>query len=137
MKDMNNNYSSVEIIERVKIIDERGWFLKIITGFENNIDEKLGEIYCVYSENGFSRGGHYHLIAKEWFTLIQGKCLLEIFNIDTNEKNLLYLNHNTPQTIYVPPRFAHRFKSIGNEPFLIVAYTNTIYNRSDTININF
>lgn len=133
MKNINPISDSIKIIDRNCITDSRGWFLKVITGNEEFIQSHVGEVYIVSALPGESRGGHYHLKALEWFTLIQGKANLLLEDIVTHEKLKLTLDVNRPQTIMVPPNIAHCFENANNEPFLVVAYTNEQYNPTDTL----
>ena len=137
MTDIKPLAERIEIIPRKKIEDNRGWFLKVITGKEKGLPSYTGEIYTVYSENGASRGGHYHIQATEWFTLLQGKAKLELYDILSNERLTIKLDIDDPYTIRVPPNVAHRFDAINNANFLIMAYTDFLYNPSDTIIQNF
>ena len=137
MKDTKVLAERIEVIPRSKIEDKRGWFLKIITGHEKKLPNYTGEVYSVWSENGSSRGGHYHLKATEWFTLIQGKSELELFDIKTNEKLTILLDSMNPQTIVVPTGIAHIFHAIDNQPFLLLAYTDMLYSPQDTVPVNF
>ena len=70
MKDTRPLKNRISVIPRNKIVDHRGWFLKVINGTETGLPPFTGEVYVVYSEHGSSRGGHYHFQATEWFTLI-------------------------------------------------------------------
>ena len=45
MDDMYPLTERIKIIERHLIADERGWFLKVITGTEDNIPSHTGEVY--------------------------------------------------------------------------------------------
>jgi dTDP-4-dehydrorhamnose 3,5-epimerase-like enzyme len=127
----------IEIICRNRLADSRGWFLKVITGNENGLPSFTGEIYTVYSENGASRGGHYHIQATEWFTLLQGKSKLELFDTQTKETLTLLLDACDPKTVVVPPNVAHRFVAVEKQPFLLIAYTDLLYNPEDTIPLNY
>ncbi|MGM1057002.1 MAG: WxcM-like domain-containing protein [Bacteroidota bacterium] len=137
MTNIKSLSERIEIIPRKKIEDSRGWFLKAITGLEKGLPEYTGEIYTVYSENGASRGGHYHKDATEWFTLLIGKSRLELKDLNSNELMTIELDANTPITIVIPPNIGHRFDAIANHPFLLLAYTNKLYKPTDTINIIF
>ena len=55
------------IINRRLIADERGWFLKAITGTEEGIPSHTGEVYLTMGKPGQAKGGHYHPEAVEWF----------------------------------------------------------------------
>ena len=71
----------IKIIPRRLIKDERGWFLKVITGTEDNIPDHTGEVYLTMGKPGQTKGGHYHPKAVEWFTLISGKAVLKLEDV--------------------------------------------------------
>ena len=133
MTDIKPLSERIEIIPRKRLEDSRGWFLKVITGKENGLPPYTGEIYAVFSENGASRGGHYHIQATEWFTVLQGKSKLALYNVHTHEKLTILLDSDEPKTILVPPNVAHRFDAVNDEPFLLLAYTDKLYKSDDTI----
>ncbi len=125
--------SKIEIIKRNKIEDHRGWFLKVITGTENNLGKTIGEFYVTVAQPNQSKGGHFHPIANEWFTLLKGSCVLELIDIETKEYFSLELNENNPQTIFVPNRLAHNFKNNSASEFILLAYSDSLYDSKDTI----
>lgn len=133
----------MSIIEKIKIIDRRlltdnrGWFLKVIDGNEDALPKFTGEIYVTNAKIGEAKGGHYHIKASEWFTLITGKCDLILIDINTNEKCLLKLSSECPQTIFVPSGIAHLFVNKGVTEFILIAYTDQLYNPSDTVPFDF
>lgn len=137
MTDIKPLPERIEIIQRKRIEDSRGWFLKTITGLEKGLPNHTGEIYTVYSENGAPRGGHYHKEATEWFTLLVGKSRLELKDINTNELMTIDFDASNPITIVIPPYVAHRFDAISDISFLLQAYTNKLFDPSDTIAIDF
>ena len=125
--------NKIEIISRNRIEDHRGWFLKVITGTENHLSPTLGEFYVTVAQSNQSKGGHYHPIAKEWFTLLKGSCVLESIDIETKEYISLELNENQPQTIFVPNNIAHNFKNNSASEFILLAYSDILYNPTDTL----
>lgn len=126
----------IEIIERKKLGDSRGWFLKVIDGKEKGLPSHTGEIYLTHA-SGIDqvRGNHYHPKAKEWFTLLEGKAELKLKDMETDECHSIRLNAKTPQTIVIPPNVAHAFVNTQEEPFLLLAYTDVLYDPSDTITV--
>ena len=76
----------IQLITRKILADNRGWFLKVIDGKEENLPNYTGEIYFTNASPGQSKGGHYHLKASEWFTLINGICDLHLVDVETGEK---------------------------------------------------
>lgn len=137
MKNIYNISEKIQIIQRQKLIDSRGWFLKVITGKEKNLPDFTGEIYLVSSTGGASRGGHYHKKATEWFTIFQGESILKLFDINTKEKFEIKVNNLKPITIVVPPYIAHRFDAVDKNPFSLIAYTDKHYEAEDTIEFEF
>lgn len=125
--------SKIKIIERKKIQDSRGWFLKVINGLEENIPAHTGEIYLTNATQGESKGGHYHEKANEWFTLVTGKCELKLNDISTGEKISIVLSSDIPQTVYVPNHIAHIFVNHSVEDFILLAYSDQLYLPEDTI----
>ena len=121
----------VKVISKTYINDSRGWFLKMLTGDEHQINIK-GEIYVTSAKPGETKGGHFHEIAKEWFCLIKGKAKLHLEDINNKNYTCILLDSNKPETIYVPPNIAHEFENIGKQDFILIAYTNIQYQASDT-----
>lgn len=137
MIDIKPLAKKIEIIQRKRIDDSRGWFLKAITGLEKGLPNHTGEVYIVSSKDGAARGGHYHKQATEWFTLLTGSARLEMKDIRTNETMVITLSALKPVTIVVPTYIAHRFDTIRNEEFMLLAYTDFLYKPDDTIELEF
>lgn len=123
----------IKIIPRSLIKDERGWFLKAITGMEENIPDHTGEVYLTMGKPGQTKGEHYHPKALEWFTLISGKTLLKLEDVRTHEKMQLEICFEDAITVFVPNGVAHAWENIGIENFILLAYTTLQYDPADTI----
>lgn len=123
----------IKIIPRKLIHDDRGWFLKVIDGKEENLPKQTGEIYITNAKEGKAKGGHYHKKASEWFTLLAGSCDLLLVDIETNEKMVIELSDNEPKTIYVPNGVAHIFINKLKSDFMLLAYSDLLYDPNDTI----
>lgn len=132
--------NKIKIYPRKRIEDHRGWFLKTIHGNEDFIPSQTGETYVTVAYPGEMKGGHYHLIANEWFTLIMGKCTLKLVDIATFEKYEIILDAQSPVTIFVPSGIAHAFYNDeyqGTQNFVLLAYTSCLFDPKDTIIYNF
>lgn len=123
----------IRIIPRKLIKDDRGWFYKAITGTEEDIPDHTGEVYLTYGKPGYVRGGHYHPLAKEWFTVIEGKAILKLVDIKTKEESEIQMQLCDAISVYVPNNIAHGFVSDGDCDFIVLAYTDRLYDSSDTI----
>ncbi|HEY9221974.1 MAG TPA: WxcM-like domain-containing protein [Lutibacter sp.] len=124
--------------KRNKIEDHRGWFLKVINGKETDLPKHTGEIYLTLAKPGEMKGGHYHPIANEWFTLIQGTCVLKLADVETKEYLEIELDSQEPVTVYVPCGIAHGFfNTCPKQDFILIAYSDELFDPSDTIPFNF
>ena len=133
---MSNLNERIATIKRVLLKDTRGSFLKVIDGDETDNPFKC-EVYITSAKPGESKGGHYHLKAREWFTLIKGNATLTVIDIETLEKSEISLSATNPETVYIPPGIAHNFFNDGDCDFILIAYTDVKYDPSDTISFNF
>lgn len=127
----------VRIIPRRLLGDDRGWFLKAITGKEEGLPGHTGEVYLTMGKQGQSKGGHYHLKAQEWFTVIVGNAKLKLIDIETKEQLEIEMALEKEITVYVPPGVAHIFENTGSDDFIVLAYTDVLYDPSDTIPYQF
>lgn len=127
----------VKIIPRRLIKDERGWFLKAITGTEERLTNRTGEVYLTMGKPGQSKGGHYHPKAQEWFTVIEGKAILKLEDVETKERKEIEMSLDSAQSVYVPNNVAHIFDNASDTDFIVLAYTDLLYDPSDTIAYKF
>lgn len=123
----------IKIIQRRLIKDDRGWFLKVITGVEEQLPNHTGEVYLTMGKPGQTKGGHYHPKALEWFTLVSGKASLKLEDVRTHEKMQLEIGFDDAITVFVPNGVAHAWENCGEEDFILLAYTDLLYDPADTI----
>ena len=132
-----SHIDKVQVIQRRLIADDRGWFLKAITGKEEGIPSHTGEIYLTMGKPGQAKGGHYHPEAVEWFTLIEGNAILRLEDIETHVKREIEMSLENAITVYIPNNVAHIVVNNSDKDFILLAYTDKLYNPADTIPYNF
>lgn len=126
----------VQIINRRLIADERGWFLKAITGTEEGIPNHTGEVYLTMGKPGHAKGGHYHPEAVEWFTIIQGSAVLKLEDMETHEYRDIEMSLEKAITVFIPNNVAHIVVNNSDKDFILLAYTDKLYDPKDTIPYN-
>ena len=119
----------VHVIQRRLITDDRGWFLKVITGTEEGIPSHTGEVYLTMGEPGQAKGGHYHPEAVEWFTIIDGSAVLKL----THERKDIEMSLEKAITVFIPNNVAHVVVNNSDKDFILLAYTDKLYDPKDTI----
>jgi dTDP-4-dehydrorhamnose 3,5-epimerase-like enzyme len=127
----------VRIIPRRLIADERGWFLKAITGTEEDIPAHTGEVYLTMGKPGQAKGGHYHPEAVEWFTIIEGSAILKLEDMETHERREIEMPFEKAQTVFIPNNVAHIVVNNSDKDFILLAYTDKLYDPADTISFKF
>lgn len=127
----------VRIIPRRLIADERGWFLKAITGTEEDIPSHTGEVYLTMGKPGQAKGGHYHPEAVEWFTIIEGSAILKLEDMETHERREIEMPFEEAQTVFIPNNVAHIVVNNSDKDFILLAYTDKLYDPADTISFKF
>lgn len=123
----------VRIIPRRLISDDRGWFLKAITGTEEYIPSHTGEVYLTMGKPGQAKGGHYHPEALEWFTVIEGEAILKLEDMDTHERRNIEMSLDKAISVFIPNNVAHVVVNNSDKDFILLAYTDKLYDPKDTI----
>ena len=123
----------VQIIPRRLITDERGWFLKAMTGTEYGIPSHTGEVYLTMGKPGQAKGGHFHPVAVEWFTIIEGEAMLKLEDMVTHERMDIEMSLEKAITVYIPNKVAHTVVNNSDKDFILLAYTDKLYDPADTI----
>lgn len=123
----------VAIIQRKLIADDRGWFLKAITGTEKDTPSHTGEVYLTMGKPGQAKGGHYHPEALEWFTIIEGNAVLKLEDIETHERLDIPMSLDKAITVFIPNNVAHIVVNNSDKDFILLAYTDKLYDPKDTI----
>ena len=124
---------SVHIINRRLIVDDRGWFLKAITGTEEGIPNHTGEVYLTMGKPSQAKGGHFHPEAVEWFTIIQGSAVLKLEDMETHERRDIEMSLDKAITVFIPNNVAHVVVNNSDSDFILLAYTDKLYDPKDTI----
>ena len=125
--------NKVHIINRRLIVDDRGWFLKVITGKEEGIPSHTGEVYLTMGKPGQAKGGHYHPEAVELFTIIEGSALLKLEDMETHERKDIEMSFEKAITVFIPNNVAHVVVNNSDKDFILFAYTDKLYDPKDTI----
>lgn len=107
--------------------------MKAITGTEEDIPSHTGEVYLTMGKPGQAKGGHYHPEAVEWFTIIEGSAILKLEDMETHERRDIEMPFEKAQTVFIPNRVAHIVVNNSDKNFILLAYTDKLYDPADTI----
>ena len=82
---------------------------------------------------GQAKGGHYHPEAVEWFTIIQGSAVLKLEDMKTHLRRDIEMSLDKAITVFIPNNVAHVVVNNSNCDFILLAYTDKLYDPKDTI----
>lgn len=123
----------ISVIDRKLFTDSRGWFLKVLTGFEEFLPNHTGECYMTMALPGEWRANHYHYNTSEWFTVFKGRAKVILEDIGTKERMEFILDEKSPKTLFVPANIAHVFVNISDkDEMMLLTYAENTYDPADT-----
>ena len=129
--------NKIRLIDRTLLKDERGWFLKVVTGKEDFLPAHIGEVYMTMANPSEWRANHYHPNTAEWFTVFRGEAKVILEDTITHERMEVILIGDKPQTLFVPSGIAHVFiNSSSQAEMLLVVYAENGYDPKDTVQYN-
>lgn len=108
-----------------KNTDARGTFVEIARA------NTSGQFSFSTTHSGITRGNHFHTRKVERFAVIQGKALIQLRKIDTNEVINYFLDGESPSFVDMPIWYTHNIKNIGEEELVTLFWINEPYNPED------
>lgn len=108
-----------------KNTDSRGSFVEIARA------NTSGQFSYSTTHTGITRGNHFHTRKAERFAVIQGKALIQLRKIDSDEVINYYLDGESPSFVDMPIWFTHNIKNIGDEDLITLFWINEPYNAED------
>ncbi len=112
-------------VKFTKHTDNRGSFVEITRA------QTSGQFSFSTTVPGITRGNHFHTRKAERFAVIQGKALIQLRRIGTDQKIDYYLDGNEPAYVDMPIWHTHNIKNIGEEELITLFWINEPYNPED------
>lgn len=105
--------------------DARGSFVEVI---------RLGvggQVSFSSTKPNITRGNHFHTRKIERFAVINGKALIQMRRIGTNEVLDFYMDGNDPSYVDMPIWYTHNITNIGDKVLYTIFWINEPYITSD------
>ena len=109
-----------------KTVDERGVF------FETIRSSNKGQYSCSTTLPGQIRGNHFHTRKIERFIVIQGKALIKMRKIDSNQIIQFEVDGKEPVYVDMPLWFTHNIENVGDKDLITLFWINEFYNKLNT-----
>jgi UDP-2-acetamido-2,6-beta-L-arabino-hexul-4-ose reductase len=108
-----------------KNTDNRGSFVEIVRA------NTSGQFSFSTTHPDITRGNHFHTRKAERFAVIQGKALIQLRKVDSDEVINYYLDGDKPSFVDMPIWYTHNIKNIGEEDLITLFWINEPYNAQD------
>lgn len=109
--------------------DERGWLAEIAT--QKDVDGLSGLILVTTAHPGKTKGNHYHKRKTEWYCVIQGRGLLEIKDLLSEEKTEIEIGEKNMVLVKISPNYLHSITNIGENEMILLSYVDEPFNEED------
>lgn len=105
--------------------DNRGTLYEIVK------QQKAGQIFFSTTKPGVTRGNHYHTRKMEKFYVVQGKAIIRLRRIGTDNIIEYKVCGDKPASIEMPIFYTHSIENIGNSDLLTLFWTNELFDPND------
>ena len=121
-------------IERaMKVRDERGDANFYDVDFRQLIKTPRDVIRAIKDWHGLDHDQESERRMDEWFTVVEGRALLELRDLATGERRDIELDAAEPRTVRVPAGLAHCIVNVGPGAMTAVAWATAEHDPDDVI----
>jgi len=103
--------------------DSRGWLTEILKSKE------FGQVFISKTHKGIVRGNHYHHTKVEKFIVIQGKAVIKLRKIDSEEVLEFNVTGDEAKVVDIPPGYTHSIENVGDEELITLFWANEIFDK--------
>ena len=117
------SYSAVDdfAIKALMRHDERGFFAELVKS------TCFGQISVSRTKPGVTRGNHWHNSKIEKFIVIEGRAVIRLRKVGTDEVLEYQVSGEELKVVDMPPGYTHSIQNIGDADVLTIFWANEIY----------
>jgi dTDP-4-dehydrorhamnose 3,5-epimerase len=134
---IKTNFKDLFIVKNKSFKDKRGYFKELAR--ENKIRKKFPFHVMSYSKKNVIRGLHIQTKDSQgkFISVIKGRIFDVAVDLRKNSKTFgesytCTLSENNSKSIFIPPGFAHGFKALDKENYIIYSCTKYRNEKSET-----
>lgn len=106
-----------------KQTDERGYLFELVKS------KSFGQIFISKTKPGITRGNHFHNLKNEKFCVIEGKAIIKLRHLLTNEIWEYAVDGQTPQVVNILPGYTHSITNTGNNELITLFWANEPFDK--------
>ena len=125
----------LQIKELRRHADERGYLMEILRR-DDPIFGGFGQVYVSLNYPGVVRAWHYHKKQNDFFCTVKGMAKVVLYDgregsPTKGEVQEFFLGEQNPILLKVPPGVLHGYKTVGDEPSLLLNFPDQLYDRQE------
>jgi dTDP-4-dehydrorhamnose 3,5-epimerase len=114
--------------------DERGFLMELLRSDDEHF-QRFGQAYASLNYPGVVRAWHWHEKQTDFWVVLSGMIKAACYDRRSDaptfgEVNEFFLGDNNRTMLIIPPGVAHGYKTIGDNPSLLVNFTTEPYDRN-------
>jgi dTDP-4-dehydrorhamnose 3,5-epimerase-like enzyme len=91
----------------------------------------FGQVYVFTAAPGAVKGNHYHTRKTEWFCVVWGEGVLELYERSTGQRESIVMNDKNPSVVRILPGVAHAMRNAGERDLVVLAYITEPFSAED------
>ena len=113
--------NNTRIVTAQKHSDERGWLVETIKAGSG------GQCFVSTTQQGITRGDHFHRRKVERFFVLQGKAKIQLRKLLTNEIISYHIDGENPAYIDIPTLHTHNITNVGEKELITLFWADEYY----------
>ena len=105
--------------------DERGWLAEFIKS------ESAGQVFISSTNQGYTRGNHWHNTKVEKFLVVSGEGRITLRKYETDEIIVYPVSDKKLTVVDMPTGYIHAIKNIGKKDLITLFWSSEILNKSE------
>lgn len=124
----------VQVIPLKAFADERGFLMEMLRSDDPHF-QKFGQAYLSLNYPGVIRAWHWHRLQTDFWVVARGMIKAACYDRrdgsgTCGEVNEFFMGDNNRVLLVIPKGVAHGYKTIGEEPSLLINFPTEPYDRS-------
>ena len=125
----------VEIKKLAPNVDERGYLMEILRT-DDPLFTRFAQTYISLNYPGVVRAWHYHKKQNDFFCTVRGMTKIVLYDMREDsptkgEVQEFFIGEQNPVVLKVPIGVLHGYKTVGDEPSLLLNFPDKLYDRND------
>lgn len=127
--------AGVKVKKLIRHADDRGFFQELVRADEDLLP-RFGQLSMAKTYPGVIKAFHYHEKQDDLWFFPVGNAQVVLHDLRPNsptyrQTDVYYMGEDNPIVLFIPAGVAHGYRTLGDEPAIIIYLTTQPYNPAD------